>query len=310
VARDGNAAFFLRSGPKSATQSLFMTDLATGQTREVLSPETLLAGAQEQLTAAERARLERQRISARGLTAFALSRDGQKLAVTLGGRLYLVTRPAMKVTALRTGETPIDPQFAPDGSAIAYARGGDVYAVDLATNRERRVTRGGTEAVSRGLAEFVAQEEMSRFSGFWWSPDSKRIAFQETDNRPLEPFTIVDPMHPERGGDVFPYPRAGKANAVVRLAVTAASGSGAPVWVQWDAAKYPYLATVRWSEGAPLTILVMNRVQSEEALLRVDPATGKTVPLLTEKSDHWLNLAPTSSRASRSGRRTAPASSG
>src|SRR5262245_8928517 len=170
VTRDGTAAFFLRAGPKSATQSLFMTDLKTGETREVLSPETLLAGAQEQLTAAERARLERQRISARGFTAFSLSRDGQKLAVTLGGRLYLVTRPQMKVTPLHTGETPIDPQFSPDGSAIAYARSGDVYAVDLATNRERRITRGGTEAVSHGLAEFVAQEEMERFSGFWWSP--------------------------------------------------------------------------------------------------------------------------------------------
>lgn len=290
VARDGAAAFFLRSGPKSATQSLFMTDLSTGLTREVLSPEALLAGAKEQLTAAEAARLERQRISARGFTAFSLSKDGQKIAVTLGGRLYLVTRPELKVTPLHTGETPIDPQFSPDGASIAYARSGDVYAVDLATHRERRVTRGGTDAVSHGLAEFVAQEEMDRFSGYWWSPDSRHIAFEEADNRPLEPFTIVDPMHPEQAGNVFPYPRAGRANAVVRLGIAAASGSGAPAWAQWDAAKYPYLTTVRWSEGAPLTILVMNRAQNEEVLLRVDPATGKTTPLLTETSGHWLNL--------------------
>ncbi|HVE81909.1 MAG TPA: DPP IV N-terminal domain-containing protein, partial [Myxococcales bacterium] len=293
VARDGTAAFFLRSGPKSDVQSLFMTDVATGQTKEVLSPEQLLAGAREQLTAAERARLERQRISARGFTSFQLSRDGQKLVVTLGGRLYLVTRPAMKVTPLRTGETPIDPQFSPDGSAVAYVSGNDVFAVDLAQNRERRVTRGGTGAVSHGLAEFVAQEEMDRFSGFWWSPDGKWIAFQETDDRPLEPFTIVDPMHPEQRGATFPYPRAGRANAVVRLGVVSAGGAGKPLWVQWDAARYPYLATVRWSEGAPLTLLVENRAQNEEVLLRADPATGKTAPLLTERSsaNHWLDLA-------------------
>src|SRR6185369_7205453 len=102
-------------------------------------------------------------------------------------------------------------------------------------------------------------------------------------------FTIVDPMHPEQSGNVFPYPRAGKANAVVRLGITGASG-GTPVWAQWDAARYPYLTTVRWSEGAPLTILVMNREQNEEALLRVDPATGKTTSLLTETSGHWLDL--------------------
>jgi len=292
VAGDGSAAFFLRSGPKSAVQSLFMTDLATGQTREVLDAETLLAGAQEQLTAAERARLERQRISARGFTSFTLSRDGQKLLVSLGGRLYLVTRPQMKVTPLRTGETPIDPQFSPDGTQVAYVSGNDVYAMDLVSNRQRRLTRGGTEAVSHGLAEFVAQEEMDRHSGFWWSPDGKRLAFQETDNRPLEPFSIVDPMHPEQSAAVFPYPRAGKANSVVRLAVASAAGPGPgkPVWVQWDAAKYPYLTTVRWSEGAPLTVLVMNRAQNEEVLLRADPATGKTTALLTERSGHWLNL--------------------
>ncbi len=292
VTRDGSAAFFLRSGPKSAVQSLFMTDLATGETREVLNAETLLAGAQEQLTPAERARLERQRISARGFTSFSLSRDGQKLLVALGGRLYLVARPQMKVTPLKTSGTPIDPQFAPDGSQVAYVSGADLHAVDLASNRERRLTRGGTERLTHGLAEFVAQEEMGRFTGFWWSPDGKQVAFQETDDRPLEPFTIVDPMHPERGGDVFPYPRAGKANAVVRLAVTPTTGStpGKPTWIQWDAAKYPYLATVRWSEGAPLTLLVMNRAQNEEVLLRADPATGKTSTLLTERSDHWLNL--------------------
>ena len=51
---------------------------------------------------------------------------------------------------------------------------------------------------------------MSRFSGYWWSPDAKHVAYAEVDNTPVEKLTIVDPMHPERGADTFPYPRAGQ----------------------------------------------------------------------------------------------------
>jgi dipeptidyl-peptidase-4 len=290
VAQDGSAAFFLRSGPKSPVQALFMTDLKTGETRELLNAESLLKGAEQQMSVAEKARLERMRISARGFTSYVLSKDGSKLVVGLGGRLYLVTRPDLKVTPLNTGPFPIDPQLSQDGRHLAYASNNDVFAVDLATNKERRITRGGTEDVPHGLAEFVAQEEMGRFSGFWWSPDGKWIAYQETDQRPLEKMTIADPMHPERTALTFPYPRAGKANAIVKLGITSAAGGGKTVWVAWDAAKYPYLATVKWKEGAPLTILVQNRIQTEQVLLKVDPATGKTTPLLTESDPKWLNL--------------------
>lgn len=289
ITPDEKSILFLRTQPASATQMLFAFDVATGTTKELLTPEALLKGAEEQLTVEEQARRERMRVSTRGFTTYDLSEDGERILVSLSGKLYLVERSTGKVTELKTGLGVIDPHFSEDGRQIAYVRDQDVFRIDLATNKEQRVTKGGTPEKTHGLAEFVAQEEMRRYSGFWWSPDAKHIAYTEVDTSGVEKLTIVDVMHPEKGGNTFSYPRPGKANAVVRLGITPVTG-GKTVWVDWDAKTYPYLATVVWQKGGPLTVLVQNRTQTEEQLLAVDPRTGKTRLLLTEKDAAWVNL--------------------
>ncbi len=289
VTPDGKTALFLRSEAKDPRQTLFELDLATGTTRELLTPEAVLQGASETLTAAEKARLERQRVSARGFTSYQLSSDGARLLVGLSGKLYLVERAGQKVTALHTGEGAcLDPKFSPDGRFVAYVRDNDVQLLELSKNVERRVTTGGTELQPHGLAEFVAQEEMGRSSGYWFSPDGKALAFQETALAEVEAFGISDPMHPEVPATEFRYPRPGRKNAVVRLGVVPLSG-GAATWAHWDSAAFPYLATVTWRSG-PLTLVVQNREQTKEQVLRVDPSTGQATVLLTEEDGAWLNL--------------------
>ncbi|MBN9682863.1 DPP IV N-terminal domain-containing protein [Corallococcus sp. NCSPR001] len=290
ITPDEKSVLFLRTSPTSNVQMLYAFDVAGGQARELLTPEALLKGSEETLSPEEKARRERMRVSARGFTSYSLSEDGTQLLVPLSGRLYVVDRATGKSTELKTGPGVIDPRLSPDGKQVAYVREHDVYRVDLAANREKRVTQGGTAQKTHGLAEFVAQEEMSRFAGYWWSPDSKSIAYTESDTSDVEKLTIVDVMHPEKGGEIFPYPRPGKANAKVRLGVTPVTG-GKTVWAQWDAQKYPYLATVKWDKGGPLTLVVQNRLQTEEQVLAVDPATGKTRVLLTEKDNAWVELA-------------------
>src|SRR5690606_12847984 len=108
------------------------------------------------LTEAEKAALERMRVSARGFTSFQLSQDGTKVLVSLSGRLYVVTLADGASQELATGASPFGPRFSPDGRHEAYVRDPDVWAVELATNRERRITRGGTAEAPNGLAEFVA----------------------------------------------------------------------------------------------------------------------------------------------------------
>ncbi|MBK7863160.1 MAG: DPP IV N-terminal domain-containing protein [Archangiaceae bacterium] len=288
---DSKSVLFLRSSPKDPRQLLYELDVASCQSRELLTPESLLQGASETLSVEEKARLERMRVTARGFTSYQLSRDGSKVLVVLSGKLYVYERAGGKVTQLKTGEgAAIDPKFSPDGASVAYVRANDVQVIDLKKNVEHAATKGGTALKPNGLAEFVAQEEMDRFSGFWFSPDSKRIAFQASDHTGVEQLQVSDPMHPEAEADHFYYPRAGKANVATRLGLTAVGG-GAVTWVQWDAKEYPYLATVRWPAKGPLTVLVQNRAQTAEQLLSVDDKTGRTTVLLKEADAAWLNLA-------------------
>src|SRR5579885_411066 len=287
---DGKTILFLRSKARVPKLSLYEFDVATGKTRELLTPEQVLKGAEENLTPEEKARRERQRVSVGGLTSFQLSDDGRLILVQLSGRPYVVERATGKVRELDTGKGVVtDPKFSPDAKLVAYIKDHDIYAYDLAANKEHRVTSGGTEKRTHGEAEFVAQEEMNRFTGYWWAPDAKHLAYEEADADGVEVWHVADPIHPDRPPQPFFYPRPGKANVKVRLGVISAAG-GETTWVKWDAKKYPYLAFVRWEKDGPLSLAVQTRDQQELALLAADPRTGKTRPLVVEKDPAWVNL--------------------
>jgi dipeptidyl-peptidase-4 len=289
ITPDGKAVVFLRGGARDPVLRLYEFTIADSKLREILTPEKLLQGAEEKLTVEERSRRERERQSLRGFTSFQLSKDGSKLLVALSSRLYLVARSDSRVTEL-PGRSWIDPHFSPDGRSVAAVSGGELHVINLETLADTALTSGASETIQHGTAEFVAQEEMDRHEGLWWSPDSQSIAYQETDNSGVESRFISDPLHPETVPAKNFYPRAGTQNAKLRLGIVARSG-GDTRWVEWDREKYPYLARVVWKESAaPLCVIVQNRAQQEELLLAVDRATGATRELLRENDAAWLNL--------------------
>ncbi|MBI5710271.1 MAG: DPP IV N-terminal domain-containing protein [Candidatus Eisenbacteria bacterium] len=291
VAPAGDAVLFLRSEPRSFVQDLYSFDPATGGERVLLTAEQILSGAEEKLSAGEKARRERMRLAARGIASYQLSKDGTRLLVPLAGRLFVIERAGGAVTELKAAAGALDPRFSPDARQVACVRDGDLYAIDVATGAECRLTTRENAEVSYGEAEFVAQEEMDRFHGFWWSPDGRTLACQRTDVSLVEKFHVADPVHPERAPDSWAYPRPGRANAEVRLLLIPAAG-GPATEVRWDRGRYPYLATVTWEEHAPLTLLVQDREQAGEVLLAVDETSGATRPLLGETDGAWLNLDP------------------
>jgi dipeptidyl-peptidase-4 len=287
---DGKAVLFLRAQARVPKLRLYEFDVATGKTRELLTPEKVLQGAAEKLSPEEKARRERMRVSVGGFTSFQLSTDGQLVLLSLSGRLYVYRRFDHIVRELKTGSGPLlDPKFSPDGRSVSYVRGQDVYVFNLSARKEHRVTTGGSARLTHGLAEFVAQEEMGRFSGYWWSPDSRFLAYEEADAGSVETWFVSDPARPGQRPHPSFYPRPGKANVKVRLGVVSVKG-GPTVWVRWDAERYPYLTQVRWPRHGPLLLAVQTRQQQELVLLRCDPATGKPTPLVRERDAAWLNL--------------------
>ncbi|MBI2838581.1 MAG: DPP IV N-terminal domain-containing protein [Acidobacteria bacterium] len=287
---DARAVLFLRGGPRDPVLRLYEMDVKTGAVTEMLTPDAVLKGAEEKLMPEERARRERMRITLRGFTSFGLSDDGSQLLLSLSGRLYVVRRADKHVTELPSAGW-IDPTFSKDGRYIAAVRDDELSVIDVAAAAERRLTTGATETLTHGLAEFAAEEEMDRHHGYWWSPDSTRLVYQETDVSGVEKHYIANPLTPEEPPELAYYPRTGTPNAGVRLGIIAATG-GPTTWITWDAEEYPYLARVVWDENAPLCILVQKRDQREEKLLKVDPATGATSDLLTETDPAWINLDP------------------
>jgi dipeptidyl-peptidase-4 len=290
ITRAGDAVLFLRSGPRSFQRDLYEFDVATGAERVLLTSAQILGGAKENLTDEEKARRERMRLTARGITSFQISHDDHTLLLPLSGKLYLVDRKTAAVRQLvSTAGSPVDPQFSPDGKRVACVRGNELYVTDVDNRKEKCLTSGATATITHGLAEFVAQEEMGRMHGYWWSPDSRQLVYQETDTSGVEELSIADQAHPERPAQTWPYPRAGKNNAKVRLGIISADG-GETKWLLWDTNEFPYLARVSWAKNAPLVILVQNREQTLEVLYEVDPASGEKKELLRESDAAWLNL--------------------
>jgi dipeptidyl-peptidase-4 len=282
---DGRSVLYLRSGPRDTRQRLYRFDLATGAEAELAAPDAV----SETLSAAEKARRERARMTLAGITDVALSRDGATALITQADRLARVATATGETVAV-PGAGWIAPRLSPDGSHVAAVRDNDLHVVDLATGQDRQITRGGGDTLSHGLAEFAAAEELDRADGAWWSPDGATLLYEEADTAAVEPHFIADPEHPTVPPSAFRYPRAGTVNARVRLGLVARDG-GETRWVDWDGDAYPYLGRVTWSEGH-LSLVVLNRAQTEERVLAVDTATGHAATLLTEADPAWLDLDP------------------
>lgn len=290
----GKSILFLRSGARSFKRALYHYDVATKKETVLLTAEQLLSGKKEELSHEEKSRRERMRLAARGIVSYQLSRDEKQILTPLSGKLYLFERATRNIRQLKIGDGyAIDARFSPDGRFIAFVKAADLYVLTIKSGDIQRLTTRTRPTLSNGLAEFVAQEEMGRHHGYWWAPDSKSIVFQETDNKAVETLGIIDPAQPHKAARNTYYPRAGKKNATVRLGVVnvlAKKGSKKVRWLKWDAVRYPYLISVKWRKGAPLTVVVQNRRQTESAILAAQVGTGQTERLWLEEDRAWINI--------------------
>lgn len=305
VTPDGAAVLFLRSDPFEARQDLYELDLASGAVRCLVRADQVGDPA-EGMTPEERARRERLRVTATGFVDFDLSPDGRFVLLPLAGHVHLFDRQAPGAPAsARRALLPeygdlFDPRFVArpgGGLALAFVRDNDLWCASLlepalAADPPRRITPGGTVTCFHARAEFVAQEEMGRSQGYWFSPDGATALATRVDETNVEILAVADPADPARPPQGLRYPRPGRANADVTLWSYAVDGARAPVEIAWDRARHPYLARVSWEAGAPPLLLVQARDQREAVLLVADPDSGATREILRERDPAWLNLKP------------------
>ncbi|MGI4731667.1 MAG: S9 family peptidase [Janthinobacterium lividum] len=271
---------------------LWATDTRTGVSRMLVDSKKVGSGAE--LSEAEKMQRERTRIGGqRGIVAYDWAPDGSAILVPLDGDLYLasVTGEARRLTNTPGGQ--LNPAISPRSGFVSFVRAQNLYVQPLAGGAARAVTQGGGGTVHWGEAEFVAQEEMHRDTGYWWSPDESRIAVERFDEAPVG--VVTRAAIGANGTRVYDqrYPAAGTPNVAVELYVAKADGSGQ---VKVDLGSDPdiYLARVDWTpDGKTLLVQRQTRDQKRLDMLRVDPATGRSMVWFTERSgDHsWLNLS-------------------
>ncbi|WP_097910575.1 S9 family peptidase [Streptomyces sp. b84] len=291
VSPDETRVIFLRSmSGTDRTTRLWVLDPATGEERLAADPETLLGGSAEKLSAQERARRERTREGSSGIVSYAVDAAAELAAFALSGKVYVAELRAGTARALPVPGPVIDPRPSPDGRHVAYVAKGALRVVGAGGEGDRALAEPENSHVTYGLAEFIAAEELHRFRGFWWSPESDRLLVARADDSPVQRWYIADPAHPERKPAEIAYPAAGTPNAEVRLFVMDLEGGRREV--VWDRAAFPYLARVHWSSaGAPL-LLVQARDQRSQRYLAVDTETGATRIVHVDEDPVWLDLFP------------------
>ncbi|MFE3586379.1 alpha/beta fold hydrolase [Streptomyces niveus] len=293
VSPDGSRVAFLRSASGTdRTNRLWVLDLddrsGTARERIAADPEALLAGTPEELSGEERARRERSREGAGGIVGYAVDGAAELAAFALSGRLFTAELRAGTSRELPVPGPVIDPRPSPDGRHIAYVAGGTLRVTGAEGEGDRELAVPEDEQTTYGLAEFIAAEEMSRYRGFWWSPESDRLLVARVDGADVQRWWIADPAHPDREPSAIAYPSAGTPNADVRLYLIGLDGSRTEV--VWDRAAWPYLAAVHWSAAGDPLLLVQARNQRSQHCLSVDTASGGTRLLREETDATWLEL--------------------
>ncbi len=186
-----------------------------------------------------------------------------------------------------------NPTYSPDKKYIAYTLNGDLYSVEVATRKTVRHTTDGSNVIMNGYASWVYYEEIfgrrTNYKAFWWSPDSKVIAFYRFDDSKVPMFPIYDAKGQHGTLRETRYPKAGDPNPEVKIGFVSVDGN-AVVWADFDPRKDQYFGTPFWDyKGKRLMVPWMDRSQDNMIIYSVDPLYGQKISIYSEHQDTWVD---------------------
>ena len=190
-----------------------------------------------------------------------------------------------------------NPTISPNEKWVAYTRGGNLFAYDLEHERTTRLTDDGTELILNGYASWVYYEEIlgrsSRYRSFYWSPDSKYIAFLKFDDHPVPEFTISRSEDVHGNQEKRRYPKPGDPNPEVQIGIVDVETHEIS-WVEEDAQRDQYTAWCMWTpDSKSLLFQELNREQDTLDLIRYDVADQSRHRILREVQPTWVAFMET-----------------
>jgi dipeptidyl-peptidase-4 len=216
-----------------------------------------------------------------------------KLVYLKGNDLVLLDAASGTARQLtQDGVQKFNPTVSPDGRFVAFTNGENLYTIEVANDKERQWTNDGGGAIRNGHAAWLYYEEIlgrpSRYKAFWWSPDSRVLAFYRFDESRVPVFPLFDALGVHGSLENTRYPQAGDPNPTVRIGFLAVN-SGQMTWAAFDDNKDQYFGTPYWMpDGSSLWVQWMNRAQDTLVIYAVDPHSGQGQIVYKEHQSSWV----------------------
>ena len=188
----------------------------------------------------------------------------------------------------------VNPTLSPDGNYVAYTKNNNLYTVNLTTKKETKLTTDGSELILNGYASWVYFEEIlgrpSQYKSFWWSPNSKNIAYFRSDDTEVPLFTITNADGQHGKMESLRYPKVGDKNPEVKLGMVSPDG-GTTTWADFNEKDDQYFGMPYWKpDGNTLLVQWINRLQNNLIIYEVNPTTGGKKEFYTETQKTWIDL--------------------
>jgi dipeptidyl-peptidase-4 len=294
---------YLRSPNQTLTRQLYAYNIQTEKEFVYAEPGANNGKTEDNLSMEEKLRRERQRQLITGITRYqwAKNKSQSLMLIPIGSDLYIHDGKELRLLVNGSNQPPIiDPKLSPDGSFVAYVQDCELYCVSTTTTsaepRQLTFDARGHPNKTNGLAEFIAQEEMERSEGFWWSDNSHFIAFTQVDESNVPIFRI------SHSGSDYPdlieehrYPFAGKANVQVTVGIIDLTDDNKTIpniyWIDLNSFNDYYIARVNFFPDNSLALQIENRQQTKLQLYQYDFLNKKQLKLLIEEtSQSWINI--------------------
>lgn len=216
-------------------------------------------------------------------------------ALKTGGNFFLYNLETEKFKQLtNTEKKQLNVKFSPDGKMLGFVRDNNIYVLDLESGKETQLSWDGSEHVLNGHFDWVYEEEFGIIDGWQWSPDGKYIAFWQIDENRVPEFPIIDFLPLYQNVMRMHYPKAGDANAIVKIGVVSLE-TKQRIWVDigapLDSTQDTYIPRIQWTNDPRiLAVQRLNRQQNQLDFTFVDVTTGKARLILTETEKTWLDV--------------------
>lgn len=285
---EGELLAYLLRDPETDKASLYLADPAKGTTEMLLDADTLAGAARD--TSDIKNEQAREWAARYNVSTYRWSPQGDGITFISDSQMYFYDLESEKLARVtQAAGDKQDMRMSPDQQWIAFVQDNTLRYVrrdggpvgEVATPKEHFLT---------GWPTWVYAEELDVREAYEWSPDSRKLAFMEFNEEPVEEFPLVNYIDMPAKLTLMKYPKAGAKNPVVRMGLHDVA-SGKTVYASVAGTPDTYLARIGWlPDGSKAYAIVVNREQDEMRLYYVDPDSGESQEILEIEDDAWVDV--------------------